>query len=88
MKRQSQGARNWRCRHRQQMGLQALSQQAIALAHPESVLFINHNQPKPIKLHWVLQQGVGAHQQLQLTVDQILQQLPPSRGWGGACEKS
>ena len=52
------------------------------------MLFINHNQPKPIELHWVLQQGVGAHQQLQLTVDQILQQLPPSRGWGGASEKS
>ena len=52
------------------------------------MLFINDNQTKPIELNWVLQQGVGTHQQLQLTVDKILQQLAPSRSWGGASEKS
>ena len=76
MHRQGEGARDRRGGHRQQMGLQALGQQPVALAHSEAVLFIDHHQTEAIELHRVLQKGMGAHQQLQLAIDQVLQQLP------------
>ena len=47
MQGEGQGAGNRRGRHGEQMGLQALVQQAIALMHPEPVLLIYHHQPKP-----------------------------------------
>ena len=65
------------------MGLQALVEQAIPLMHTETVLFIHHHQPQAVENDRILEQGMGAHQHLQRTVGQVIQQLPtagPRRG--------
>ena len=69
-------------RHRQQVGLEPLGQQAIALAHAKAMLFIHHYQPQAVELHRVFQQGMGTHQQLQLAIGQVLQQGPAPGGGG------
>ena len=85
MEGEGQGAGNGGSRHRQQMGLETLGEQAVALTHAETVLFIHHHQAQPIELDRVLQQGMGAHKQLELAVGEILQQAPAlaSRGRAG-----
>ena len=51
------------------------------------MLLIHHHQPQLLELHRILEQGMGAHQQVQLAVGQILQQLAPSAGGGGTREQ-
>ena len=87
MHREGQGAGDRGGGHGEQVGLEPLGQQAVALAHAKAVLLIHHHQAQPGELHRILEQGMGTHQDLELTVDQILQQFPPPSGRGGAGEQ-
>ena len=80
MERKGEGTGNRGGGHGQQVGLEALGKQAVALTHPKAVLFIDHHQPQAIELDRIFQEGVGADQKLQLTVHQILKQLAPPLG--------
>ena len=85
--REGQGAGDGCGGHREQVGLQSLGHQTVSLPDAEAVLLIHHHQPQPGKLNWILQEGMGAHQDLKLSVDQVLQQFPPPSGRGGAGEQ-
>ena len=80
MEGEGEGAGNRGGGHGQQVGLEALGKQAVALAHPKAVLFIDHHQPQAVELDRIFQEGVGSHQELQLTVHQIPKQLAPPLG--------
>ncbi len=70
------------------MGLHALIQQSIALSYAKTVLLIYHHQPQMGKLHWIFQQGMGAHQHLQIAICQVGQELTAASGGGGTGEQA
>lgn len=57
------------------------------MAYAETVLLIHHHQAQSGELHRVLQKRMGAHQDLQLAIDQVLQQLPAPPGGSGTGEQ-
>ena len=56
-----QGAWNRRGRHDQHVGMVAFLAQGIALLYAKAVLFINDNQPKSLKTHIFLDEGMCAN---------------------------
>ena len=80
MEGEGKGAGNRGGSHGQQMGLEALGKQPVALTHPKAVLFIDHNQPQAVELDRIFQEGVGSNEELHLTVHQIPKQLAPPLG--------
>ncbi len=71
------GARDGRGGEHENMGRHgAFTPQRFPLLHPETVLFIDHDQPKVEKLDRVAHQGMGSDHQLRLTRHGGEQRLP------------
>ena len=62
--------------HDQHMGLDSLPGEGRSLVYPETVLLIRHHQGQPVVFHIVADQGVGAHDQVQLPLLQLGLDLP------------
>lgn len=75
VQRQRQRAGNGRRRHVQRVRRPALFLQGFPLAHAKTVLFIGHDEPQGRKLHVVLDECVGADEDLHGSALQVFQQL-------------
>jgi hypothetical protein len=54
------------------VGLEPLGKQPITLPDPKTMLFVYHDKAETLELDRILKQGMGAHQQLQLSIGKIL----------------
>ena len=75
-------------RHHQHMGrVVALSPEAGALGHTETVLLVDDHQTETQKLHVVLYHGVGANENLHAAVQEAAEHLLPALAFHDACEQ-
>src|SRR5689334_4021366 len=61
--RQSKRARNWRCCHHQEVGVSALADELLALAHPKFMLLIDDYQTEVFHRKGPTQQRVSPNDQ-------------------------
>ncbi len=68
-----QGSRDRSGRHHQYVGGRLVFVPKLgALCHTKSVLFVHNGQTKVFKLHLILQHGVGAYQNVQIAIFQLI----------------
>jgi len=79
-------ARNRRCGHNQNVRVVTPVYQFRALKHSEPVLFVNHHQAKPGKLHAFLYERVGADHEINLPFGYLFVKFAFARGGQRPCE--
>ena len=81
---EKKGARDRRCRHNQDIGPLAFGPERESLGHAESVLLVDHCQGQIMVFHGVLEQRVGADDDLDGSVFYAAQQAGALAAFDGA----